>query len=412
MSMYNEDLKLYRALLNKELQLAVWADIPFFGKGSMLGFIGAKGANYPRSVGITSSMTRSLEPTGKPVEFLSNFMHDGGTSMDVVVKYPLTNAPVIGKNKQLLGNEEKQKIAYKQVRVAEVAHAVLIQDTPMSKAVLQKPEYQKQLMGTKKAELQDYFARWGGFAIYDAFLKGASDNVREYYGLGTVSHPNFMALGSGFATWSDTAATYETNVGTAINGLTDTASDKMSAKALKAIALLAAQRKIKKYNGFYHLVLHSDQVYQLISDSEWVNAQKDAMPRGNDNPLFNNIIGSYAGVMVYEDQNMPGVALSGGKPVYGNTNPLENPIYTTGNYRCGVLFGASAVAFGQSEPLQFKEESYDYERKKSEGAYMICGAERADIYDKDGEFGTANLFKENTSSLIVASYSPSTPLWT
>jgi N4-gp56 family major capsid protein len=404
--MYTSSMQAYRRLLNKDLQLATWENVPFFARG--IGLVGG-GTSFARSSVTSSSNEKLARPTGKPIEMLTNFQSEGSDTMDIVLKYPLTEAGVLG-DAQILGTEEVRKIAYKKIRIAEISKGVKIKDAPSSEQVLKKPEIQKALMDSAQADLKDWFQRWIGFGIYDGFLKGASENVRSHFGLSVVSHPNFVVAGSGLVTFSSTPATYEGNVATALGGLSDTASDRMTVKAIKAVAKYASEKKIQKFQGYWHLVLHPDQIYQLKADSEYVNAVQYGQLRGDENPLFTGFVGAIDGVKIYEDENIPGVAVDT-IPVYGNTNPLANPRYSTGNLRLGILYGASAIAIGQANPLRFENEDYDYSRKKTEAGMMTVGIERADIFDTDGMFGTAG-FKENTSSLVLATYSPASVAWT
>jgi hypothetical protein len=75
------------------------------------------------------------------------------------------------------------------------------------------------------------------------------------------------------------------------------------------------------------------------------------------------------------------------------------------------LFGASAIACGYSDSLSFETETYDFKNKKDDAGVMVVGYSRADIMDEDGNYGEAGKFKENTSSLIIATYSPDNITW-
>lgn len=425
MGAYTTDMKAFRALLSKQMALSAWTQVPLWSQ--FIGFIGSKG-RYPSSVGLGSSETKRLKPTGMPIEMVTNFQHEGSATMDVPVINPLTELPIYGDN-QALGNEESQKITYKTVTINQVRKPVLIRTGAMSEQVLKKPEVQKELMTNSKEQLQDFNIRYVGFQPYMALLRRYSDNITASkanggLGLTPASHPNFYVAGYGKATWSDTPATYETNVATALNSLTDTAACHFSTKTIENAVALASRLKIPRVaiNGgkYYIMVTNPDQALQLFSDEKWVNANQYAGPRNDTNRLVTGeIVGLYRGCYIYVDQNAPGAEISGdtnyssarGTVNYGNANPIKYPVHET-NRKLAILLGASAVACGYASPLAFESETWDYNNKKSEASRMIVGFERADIYDTDGYYGTAGNFKENTSSLVIATYSPFTLAWT
>lgn len=433
MSLYNKEMRLYRAALSKQMAMASWTELPLWS--DHIGFIGTGDGKYPRSIAMGSAQSKLLKPTGKPIEVLSNFQHEGGVTMDIPVLYPLTEKPVYG-DIQLLGTEESRKIAYKTVRINQVRKGTIIKDGMMSDQVLKRPEIQKQLMSSAQEDLTDLNKRWNAYQPYNAFLYRYSENIfapTSEGGLGITkqSHPNFFVAGVGKVAWSDTPATYEGNIATALASLTNSSASYFSTKTIESMVYNASRLKIRpsKFgpNGapFYHIVISQAQAYQLLQDDKWIAAQKDATPRDTNSPLFTGLImGVYRGAIIYIDQNIPDIKLNGDTGFttslsttgttagiqYGNVNPLADPLSSSVR-KVAILFGGSAIACGYASELKFKEETWDYENKKTEGSSMIVGYERADIYDYDGYFGSANGFKENTSSLVAATYSPDTITW-
>lgn len=428
MSQYTTSMRAYRALLSKEMELAAWTQIPFWQK--FIGFIGSDEGRYPRSVAVGSARTKMLKPTMKPIEVLTNFQHEGGATMDIPLAYPLTDEAVYG-DAQLLGSEESRRIAYKAATINQVRKGIKVRDGMMGEQTLKKPEVQRELMENAQSELTDYFTRWNSFAPYDAFFRGYSRNILAAtadggLGYSQKSHPNFYAMGYGKATWSATPATYETNVATALASLTDTADDWFSTKTIELAHFYASKHKIRKAKfgnvEIYCMVISDAQAYQLWQDEKWLAAQENANARDEAiNKLFTGVIeGVYRGVAIFVDTNIPAAKISGdsdtavfgeayssarGTVNYHNANPLESPRDLSPR-KLALLFGASAIACGYANPLKFEQEEWDYKNKKTEGGAMIVGYERADVYDHDGYFGTAGAFKENTSSIAIATYSP------
>ena len=433
--MYTSDMQAYRRILSKKMEKATWSPISFWG--NFMGFIGSK-SSYPESVNLGTGMTRFASPTGKPIEVLTNFQHEGGVHMDVPVMYPLTELPKYG-DSQVLGTEEKRKIAYKKVAVNQVRKGVVVRDGAMSEAVLKKPEVQQQLMQGAQVELTDFNARWNAFQPYLALLERYSANLSATAALGGLaytkqSHPNAFVAGAGRVaiTNVNTIATYEADVATALGNLSDTSACHFSTNLIENAAFHATQLKIRPINigadvVHYAMVISPAQAIQLYRDEKWLNAQQFAGVRDEKlNRLYNGqLIGVYRGVAIYIDVNSPSVKVTGDTGFtaansttgdatgiqYGADNYIANPIEAS-NKKVAILFGASCVACGYADPLKFESESWDYNNKKSEASRMIVGYERSDIYDNDGSFGTAGNFKENTSSLVLFTWSPDTPSWT
>ncbi|MGV8131554.1 MAG: DUF4043 family protein [Candidatus Pacearchaeota archaeon] len=430
MGTYTTNMKAYRTLLSKDMHKAAWTEVPLWNQ--FMGFIGSKG-RYPSSIAYGTSIENRPKPTGQPIEVLTNFDYEGGETMDIPVINPLTEEGVYG-DKQLLGTEESNKITYKTARINQVRKGILVSTGKMSEQRLKKPNVQKELMTNAKEQLQDWFVKWTGYQPYEAFYRRYSANLTASVAKGgpavtAASHPNFYAAGYGKATWSDTPATYETNVATAINSLTNTASDLFGTKVIELASAYASRLKIQRFkyssggiNGqFYAMVINPDQAVQLWSDEKFIASATYSLPREKAlNPLFTGeLAGIYRGVMIYIDLNNYGVLISGdtgydatrGTVNYGNANPIKNP-QSESDKKLALLFGASGLACGYAQQLSFESETWDYKAKKSEGGSMIVGFERTDVYDTDGYYSTAGLFKENTSSLVVATYSPFSLSWT
>lgn len=428
MGLLNDKLRAYRAILKKQMQAAHWYQIPVWAP--MIGHIGGTEGKYPRSVPYGAAKRRTLRPTFKPIEVLTDFMHMGGWEMDIPVAYPYTEQPVYGDN-PALGKEEKRKFAYNRAIINQVRKPVLTRDGIMGEHALDA-KMVADIMKNAKEELTDYNIRWQGYAPYDAAYRGYSQNIlaaKADGGFGHVlsqkSHPNFYVAGYGLATWSDTAATYETNVNTALDTL-DSSSGLFNTRVIENAKLFAGRHRIsatniggKKVIGI--MIINDAQAHQLFQDTKFINAHQDLTSnKGEESALFTGSVEAYLyrGVIIIVDQNNPGVWTSGdssydstrGTINYGNSNPLDNPIMAS-DRKLALFVGASAIMCGHAVPLGFESETWDYKNKKSEASYTVVGYNRSDIYDNDGFFGTAGNFKENTSSLVIATYSPNSPTW-
>lgn len=425
----------YRKLLNAKMPLVIW-NLSFWA--AFMGFISKGNSEKLEKYG-----TLALKPTGKPIEIIKDFMHKGGLGMDIPVRYSLTNPGIAGGN-QLLGNEEQLKYANKTVSINQIRQGVLIRDNKMSKQALQSPEMVKALMGNAAADLQDWFGRWLAFQPSFAFLQGYSEHLCRSVALGGLaktkkSHMNTYVAGSGKVTFSNTAATYEAAVATALAGLTDTASDYMSTTVIREMVYAASHThriqplKIQGMN-LYPIVISDAAAKQLSEDTKWADRMMYAAERGLEtNPLFTGrIAGIYAGAIIFVDETLPSAYITGDSAftaayattadangvqygTYGSdglVSCMSSPV-DTGNRKPAILFGQSAIACGVADDLSFESENWDYGQKKTEGGDMIIGMEIADIVDTDGYFGlSGDKRKENVSSLVAWTYSPSSSSWT
>jgi len=438
MGIWNDQIKAYRSLLAKQMVGAHWYGPSIFAK--MYGHIGgADGDNgeYPRSVPFGAAKARLLSPTFKPIEVLTDFSTMGGWDMDVPIHYPLTEEAIYGDN-EAKGRGEQKKIAYTKVYINQVTKVFKQSTGIMGDQALQNPSIIKKLLKNYQQDIIMFHQDWQGYAPYDGLTNRWSRNVYKALvdgGLAITkqSHPNFYVAGSGKATWSDTPATYETNVANILGELADTETDYFSTAIIENMIAEASSLRIlpaklgKGDAEYYVIIIHPMQALQLKRDSKWYEAQKDANARNEEiNRLFTGKIeGYYAGALVLVDQRAPGAKISGdtdttiygeaysstyGTVNYGNINPIANPVDKSPR-KLAFLLGASAVACGQAKKLQFESELDDFKRKTEHAGFATLGYARSDIYDNDGYFGTANLLKENASSLIVATYSPSQLAW-
>jgi N4-gp56 family major capsid protein len=423
--MYNSGMKVYRELLAKKVEKAVWT------RGRMSKFVGIIDVDKYKSSGVYAGST-SLRPTGNIIDIRKEFMSEGSLTMDVPVTYPLTGQGVVG-SQVLRGNEEARKILTKKVHINQLRHGVKVQDSKMSKQALRRPELQVALMESSAEELKDWFTRKFDFLPTQAVLQGYSDNlVDSTYGIGGLSvksHPNFY-VASGSTANQVTAPTtfnaaYETAVSTSLalvpQSAASTTGAGFSAAHVRNIVFLAYKHKLQPIQvgsetGILVLI-HPAQMRQLRADSEWQNAMKYAGVRGQENQLFTGIseMFLFEGALLLVDNTLPAIRITGdtgyaaaaGTVNYGLSTYMANP-RDTWSRKPAIALGQGAILGGYASPLSFETEDFDYMQFKGEAMDTIIGFERGDITDDDGYFGTAGTFYENPSSLVYVTYSPDT----
>lgn len=422
-SLYTNEMRIYRDLLSKEIEKAVW------WKSKWTPFIGLLDYDKFKKQNPFSSPATMLRPTGNVIDVAKEFMNYGSVTMDIPIVYPLVGKGVRG-TAQLEGNEETRKIATKKVRINQIRHAVVIQDNKMSKQVLKKPEVVMALMERGANDLKDWFSRWMAVQPYFALLTGYSEHLTDpIYGVNVTmkSHPNLYVQGLGkVSTTGFGTSTYEQAVKTALSSLSDTSGDYFGATSIENMVYLARRHRIQplKLGGqeVYVIFIHSAQALQLMRDPEFTEPVKFAWERGKDNPLFTGVVEGmiWKGALIIIDDTIPPAFIYGdsefdaSKSTTGDNNGvmyfnrdtfMANPV-VSGARRPAILVGQGAITCGYASELSFETREADYSQFISDGADMIVGFERADIYDDDGYFGQAGAFLENTSSLVYFTYSP------
>lgn len=426
---YNDSMVHHRDLVAKRMKEVTW-NVPIWSK--FMGMINTVDLPEAPKYGAP----KLFRPTGKPIEILKDFSQ-GGFEMDIPVDYPLTGKGIKGA-KQLLGNEEIQKLLNMKARIYQMRHGVVVQDNKLSKQALQHPQIIKKLMTGAGKKLGDWFQRWNGYNIALSFLQGVSSHIataKAYdggAGIGMASHMNTYVAGYGKVAFSNTKATYEAAVVSAINGLTATSSDYVTAKLIKLMVYEAQHtHKIQRplSNGLYPIVMSDAAMWQLSEDTEFKNALSYAQLRGLQNQLFSGqyVEVPFAGALLIVDETLPAAYLNGDSAFDTNFSTLgttagiqyglgadfmETPV-DPGNKKPLILFGKSAVGVGVTDDLNFETEEYDYKQRKTEGADLMIGHTRADIIDSDGDLGLSGDKRyANMSSMVAWAYSPGNPSWT
>jgi N4-gp56 family major capsid protein len=364
---------------------------------------------FARFAGFTTKdeVDGSLIPSGSPIEILREFATEGSDSMLLPMLLRLTGAGVSG-DSQLLGNEERMYLYYQKVYINQKRHGVKVGGRISNQRV-------KKFRLLEKAQplLSDWLAQWMEWMFIYTFFHGYAPHILEntttgglYIGSGQkICHPNFYAAGSGFVTWSATAATYEDSVADACTGVTDTSTDHMTADLLEDLRVKVKSKKIMPLvvdgNEFYPILLHPNQAKQLRQDSDYRNAVKDAWTRDSKNPIFTGAMAPYAGFVPYERMMVPGISPASATVTFGATNPLS--ALDTYAIKGAIIFGKSALAYGWADGPYFDEEYEDYKNNKGVGIGVIAGCARAEF--KDNSTDGSNTAVKNQSSMIVATYS-------
>lgn len=278
----------------------------------------------------------------------------------------------------LEGNEEQQEYFGHRVEVDQVRNAVRIpwmseQRTEFSLQMEAKPALTTWLAQKLEQDIFDALASINGVAYGSATEaqkdQWSDDNEdRVLYGNSTS---NLDGAGGGGASGNDNSDSLAT-----IDSTNDTLLTTQISLA-KRMAQLASPkiRPIRIENGEEYFVLfaHPYCVRDLKSSSAWQQAQREAMPRGSDNPIFTGMAGIWDGVIVKES---PKVLLLSGVGA------------SSINVAMNSLCGAQAVLLAQAGTpkgniVDMVEEEFDYGDKNGVAIRSVYGVEKAVFQTND-----------------------------
>lgn len=422
MGQLNNKLKLYRDGLSQKLRLSQWYQLPVWG--SMIGHIGGTDDHgYPKSVPYGAKATKNIKPTGKPIEVLTDWNHMGGWAMDIPILLPLRKKPVVG-DAQAKGKEEDRNWIYNRAYITQVRKPAKVTDGLMGELAI-NPKMLSQIWDSLHGEFEHYNQRMQAYSPYDAIYQGYDDNLLSTTELGLTrrSHPNFYVAGYGRIPFDSDNEAYEAAIVSELQNLGD--EDGMSMQVLRNMQIYGSRHLIVNTTaGPYKVkgvaIINDAQMAQLAADPLFEKVHIALITKdGENSALFTGAYEAHLveGVLILVDVNNPGVWINGntdydssrGLINYGNVNPLENPIHNS-DIKLAIYMGASAILCGHTRPLQFKNETDDYENIKGEASLTVIGYNRADRYDHDLFLTSANRLT-NTSSLVCATYSPNNPTW-
>ncbi len=429
---YNPNMTIFRVNLEKKVGKEVW----WKGRLSQLtAFIDYEKFQSSGGLGVVKG-SNSLDAS--IVYMVRDFKSKKGIKIDIPLRRPLTGQGRIG-TAPLSNNAEKRKMFYLKCAINMRRHAVQTRDNEMSEQLLDEA-IAMEMLESGANDLKDWFSRLMPFEFLKAILQGYSENLYDgSWGLGYTqkSHPNFYVQGDGqvaFKTASGTHAAYtfdsgyEVNCAASLTTLQNEATDYFNTQSIRNIVFLAKKHKIQFLKkGAYEvlpIMITSAHVRQLRLDDDWKNAMYYAYGSGKDNPIFTGAMESYIyeNAMLIVDDTIPSAFLTGDAEFsaakstnglatgvqYGRSDYMDVP--RDGGFRKpAIALGAGAILAAEGKGFLLTTETADHGQKIEDGGRMIYGATRADIIDDDNQLGNgANLFYDNSSSLVYFTYTPDT----
>lgn len=157
-----------------------------------------------------------------------------------------------------------------------------------------------------------------------------------------------------------------------------TAADKFSADLISAAARKAktATPKIRRptVDGkeYYVMLIDPYQARDLKADTKWIEAQKFAQNRGDNNPIFTGMLGIYDGVVIHEYEYLP-------RNADGASDGASGKIITG----TALLLGCQAGIRAVGKEAFWEEDTFDYHNQYGVATGAILGFKKSVFDGKD-----------------------------
>jgi N4-gp56 family major capsid protein len=263
------------------------------------------------------------EGSNMPIISKEDLTKEAGDTIRIHTVKNLTGAGVSG-DSALETNEEQLAFDYQDVSITQYRHATRHNKTAAEQGIFNLAEVSRGAL-----------ARWLATNLLD---------TQTFTAL-TTSPDNIVYAGD--------ATTVNT-----IDSADDLDTAAISLARVKAEDLLIPPAFVIDGQAFYGMVVHPYQAYSLKQDTVWQNAQRDAMPRGMDNPLFTGALGHWDGVVLYPHSRVP------------RAENANSPAIYTGD---AVLFGAGAAVRAYGRYPEWIVETFDYGNQIGTAIALVTG---------------------------------------
>lgn len=219
---------------------------------------------------------------------------------------------------------------------------------------------------------------------------GVSDDLvwDEVTGNGTTTMPDGNKWAAGTASSRATVADTDAGGRPTLATISD-------AKAYAKTVLKIPPFKVSGGNAFYGLAMHPYSALALKQQSAWQTAQRDALPRGWDNPLFvgPEYVGMWDGVLVYDVNDRVPASSN------GTINVADN-----------VFFGSQLYMRGYQQRPTWRTSDFDYGTEWGLGVICVHGTKLV-TFDLTDAGGAADSAKTAVGGMVfyASAIAPSQP---
>jgi N4-gp56 family major capsid protein len=142
--------------------------------------------------------------------------------------------------------------------------------------------------------------------------------------------------------------------------------------------------------SYYMMIVSPEQAYDLKRDAEWLQAQREAGPRGSTNPIFTDSLGEFDGVLLYEHEDVSTGDDYGGSTIHG---------------AMASMVGAQALVHANNRQTIWREKTFDYGNELGISAGFMQNR-----YDSSATGGNIKAVFNSVDFAHVAIYTAATDL--
>lgn len=354
----------------------------------------------------------------------------GARSQTMPLENPLAGPARGGTDEPMQGYERFVTLEYMKIYYNEYSQGVMSEKWGMNYNDLEYFNY----YANQQPRLSKWFAEDEGKQYREALLERYAWPLEKTGTALTQSYnPNIFVANTTFGsqpTYSNTAATYRTNINTAL-AAADTGTNGVNANIdldyLLALEHYASnEKKINPVNingASYVVLLPSTQYHKLRQDNNgqlgdiWTKVSCLSEMEQN----FPGVVGRVGKLLIVEDQRYPTVTCTNSyanntHTTYyvepGNTDSRNKSIYaedSNASWDIGFLMGEAAIIDWTVTPLHFEIESTEYGKKFGNSAFTERGIQLGATYDTDTatnlnikNFGSIALWFTATSTVTTA----------
>lgn len=314
------------------------------------------------------------------IQIKEDLKKDKGDTITVPITYKLTGNGVVDDG-EMEGNEEAITAYSDSIVISQVRNAVRMTgelDEQTNVYNMRDDAKGKLSMWAQEYLERQFFHKLGG--VNNVLLTDVAGNVvgtRAAWSNAPTQVPT-----------ADTAAGYGDRYLCAdyTNGADSLAStDLITPELISRAKVKASQRQSNgapkmrpiKVNGLDHYVLfvHPWQAFDLRNNATFAQAQRDAAPRGLDNPIFTGALGMWDNVIIHEHEYVPYLDIS--STAGHNFNAAAAGTDFSADCFRALLCGAQAAVWANtSKSFMMREKDFDYGNKVGHSTGILGGVQK------------------------------------
>ena len=282
-----------------------------------------------------------VEGSSMPLIRKNDLEKQAGDKVYIDIALALTGNGATGDTALLEGNEEAIKYRQMSFTVDSLQHAV--RWSKKARIVINH---------AIRENAKNQLAKWlAGRLDNRVFATFTGETINGFApALSAANLPTTMKWFAGSATSVATVA--DTDAGGRLK-LNDISDIKAYAQVVNKIEPL----RLDDGEEIFGMVLHPYAALSLKKDAQYQQAQREALARGKDNPLFTGALAMWDGVVLYSSNRVPSAADGAGSIAVGRN----------------VFFGAQAQVRGYAYYPDWVEQDFSYGQETGIATFTMLG---------------------------------------